>query len=67
VLPRGQVTATAYVVTIYDDTYGGLLDYVSAFGAGFLGQAAVAGAKTAFEQLPPLRSYELEPAGPAKS
>jgi hypothetical protein len=56
------VTAVAYVVTIYDDTWGDILDYLSAFGAGFLAQGLVAGVKTAFEQLPPLRSYRLDPA-----
>jgi hypothetical protein len=55
----------AYLLTIYDDTFGGVHDYAKAFAAGFLGQAVV-GAAMNWDLFPAFRNYRLtKPRNPA--
>ena len=56
----GALTILVYVVGIYGDTWGGWEDWVTAFSAGIVGQAA-AGLTAAFSKLPVLQSYRIDP------
>jgi hypothetical protein len=51
-LLSGLVAATAYALTIWDDTWGTVVDYVTAFTAGFLTETVVKWAV-----LPAFQSY----------
>ena len=61
-LVTATLVAVVYVLTIYDATYGGWEDLLSAFAAGFAGDAVVKGIGGAFAGLPEFQNYRPEPA-----
>jgi hypothetical protein len=63
-LGTAVLTVVAYVAGVYTDTYGGWLQYATAFAAGFFGQAALATLAAAIAQLPLFQSYRISPRAP---
>jgi hypothetical protein len=55
------LTSVVYLTTVYDDSWGSVMDWLTAFGAGFTGQVAVKWAA-----LPLYRSVRLRAASTAK-